>query len=160
MSRESRYPEFGEATLALRAMMTATHELTARASRAMGLNPTDVVALDLVERLGPIGPAELARRLGIRSASATALVDRLERGGHVERQRDSTDRRRIVIAVKPPSRGLIMSVLQSPLRAIDAVGCDLTAEESKVVVDYMEHVVEVIGEHSGAPATARRRTRP
>ena len=71
-------PELSGPTLRVRALMNAARELTARMSRELGMNATDMVALDLLDVHGPMGAAELARRLGIRSASATVLVDRLE----------------------------------------------------------------------------------
>lgn len=40
---------------------------------------------------------ELAQRLGLSPAAATALVDRLETAGHVGRTRDVADRRRVTL---------------------------------------------------------------
>jgi DNA-binding MarR family transcriptional regulator len=39
------------------------------------------------------GPGELERLLSLSPAAATALLGRLERAGHVERQHDTADRR-------------------------------------------------------------------
>lgn len=68
-----------------------------------GLHPTDVRALiELLDadRAGvPATPGLLGARLGLNSASTTALVDRLERLGHVRRGRDERDRRRVLLQV-------------------------------------------------------------
>ena len=45
-------------------------------------------------------PGWLGERLGLNSASVTALVDRLERLGHVRRERDAADRRRVRLVVQ------------------------------------------------------------
>lgn len=45
-------------------------------------------------------PGWLGERLGLNSASVTALVDRLERLGHVRRVRDAADRRRVHLVVQ------------------------------------------------------------
>ncbi|MFC5290108.1 MarR family winged helix-turn-helix transcriptional regulator [Actinokineospora guangxiensis] len=72
-------------------------------SRSHGLQRTDAEALLLVvdaERDGePLGPSRLARGLGISTASATVLVDRLVAAGHVRRHLDPADRRRVTLAV-------------------------------------------------------------
>ena len=60
----------------------------------MHMNVSDMRAILLLSERGPMGGAELARRLGISSAATTVLVDRLERAGHFERVRDTGDRRR------------------------------------------------------------------
>jgi DNA-binding MarR family transcriptional regulator len=45
----------------------------------------------------PITVGELAQRLRLSPAAATALVDRLENVGHVRRYRDPQDRRRVTV---------------------------------------------------------------
>ena len=67
------------------------------------MNPSDVRALVLVldaQRRGvDIGPSALAADLGMSAASVTALVDRLESVGHLRREPDPHDRRRVVLHV-------------------------------------------------------------
>ncbi len=66
-----------------------------------GLHPTDLQALFAVmqaDRAGqPLTPGRLGARLGLSSGATTAVVDRLERAGHVRRVRDDRDRRRITL---------------------------------------------------------------
>jgi len=64
-----------------------------------GLHRTDVNALVLImeaARIGePLSPSALAKELGLSPSATTALVDRLEALGHVERTRPAADRRRV-----------------------------------------------------------------
>jgi DNA-binding MarR family transcriptional regulator len=46
----------------------------------------------------------VASALGLTSGAVTAMIDRLERGGHVRRVRDTIDRRRVIIDVTAESR--------------------------------------------------------
>jgi DNA-binding MarR family transcriptional regulator len=66
-----------------------------------GLHPTDLHALLAVmhaDRAGaPLTPGRLGQQLGLSSGATTALVDRLERVGHVRRVRDDRDRRRVAL---------------------------------------------------------------
>ena len=69
-----------------------------------GLHRTDLRALiELLDagRAGIIAtPGWLGEQLGLNSASITALVDRLERLGHIRRVRDIQDRRKVLLVVE------------------------------------------------------------
>lgn len=72
-------------------------------STANQLHRTDLSALaaivDAKAAGQPIGPSELARTLRLSAPATTALLDRMERAGHVERRRSVTDRRKIELHV-------------------------------------------------------------
>lgn len=137
-------PELSGPTLRVRELMNAARELTARLSRELGMNATDMVALDLLDVHGPMGAADLARRLGIRSASATVLVDRLEAAGHVERVRRDTDRRRVTIVARPSARAAGLAVWLPAILAIDEVGRALPEQEQRVVNTFLDRVTAAI----------------
>ena len=67
-------------------------------ARTGGLNSTDLQAVSLLMSQGPATPGELAERTGLSAGGAiTAGIDRLEKAGYVSRQRDQTDRRRVIV---------------------------------------------------------------
>ncbi|MFF3466192.1 MarR family winged helix-turn-helix transcriptional regulator [Streptomyces sp. NPDC001984] len=76
---------------------------SARFASRNGMHPTDVralIALMDARRAGEETTAgRLGAALGLNSAGTTALVDRLERAGHVRRVRGEGDRRKVVIEV-------------------------------------------------------------
>lgn len=53
-----------------------------------------------------LAQVELSRRIGIETASSTAVIDQLERGGFIRRKRDPADRRRIIVTLTPAGRAL------------------------------------------------------
>jgi DNA-binding MarR family transcriptional regulator len=63
----------------------------------LDLKATDLECLDLITRYGPLSPSALARRAGLHPATMTGILDRLERGGWIERDRDTSDRRGVVV---------------------------------------------------------------
>src|SRR6201989_691682 len=63
----------------------------------LDLKATDLECLDLVTRHGPLSPSALARRAALHPATLTGTLDRLERGGWIERGRDPSDRRGVVV---------------------------------------------------------------
>ena len=66
-----------------------------------GLNTSDLECLDLIYLRGQASAGELARATGLTSGAVTALIDRLERAGYVERTDDPTDRRRREVRILP-----------------------------------------------------------
>ena len=87
-----------EPARALRMVQQASVEANQELARRLGIGITDIAALEhLSSAAQPLGPVELGHRLGIRSASATALVDRLEQSGHLRREARPDDRRRVAL---------------------------------------------------------------
>jgi DNA-binding MarR family transcriptional regulator len=88
----------------LRAVTLELDLLGAEFAQRNGLHPTDLRALvhllDAARSDTPATPGRLGRELGLNSAGTTALLDRLERLGHVRRVRDSRDRRRVLLEVE------------------------------------------------------------
>ncbi|ARF53924.1 MarR family transcriptional regulator [Streptomyces gilvosporeus] len=87
----------------LRAVTVELDLLGAEFAQRNGLHPTDLRALiwllDAARSGTPATPGRLGAELGLNSAGTTALVDRLERLGHVRRVRDTRDRRRVLLEV-------------------------------------------------------------
>lgn len=78
-----------------------------RFAATVAVHETDLQALELLTRAeAPAGVGELGAWLGLSSGSVTALVDRLERAGHVERVRDHPDRRRVSLRVTDAAHDL------------------------------------------------------
>jgi DNA-binding MarR family transcriptional regulator len=67
------------------------------------LTPTQIHALLWLGHDGPLTMGELARRVSVTEKTITGIVDRLERDGHLARERDAGDRR--VVRVRLTSRG-------------------------------------------------------
>jgi DNA-binding MarR family transcriptional regulator len=63
----------------------------------LDLKATDLECLDLITRYGPLSPSDLARRAGLHPATMTGILDRLERGGWIDRDRHPSDRRGVVV---------------------------------------------------------------
>src|SRR5712691_7975997 len=63
----------------------------------LDLRDVDLDCLDLIDRHGPLSPSALARRAGLHPATITGILDRLEDGGWVARERDPSDRRAVVV---------------------------------------------------------------
>ncbi|RZT86917.1 DNA-binding MarR family transcriptional regulator [Pseudonocardia sediminis] len=140
-------PELGPldaATLAVSTLMGASQDLTVRLARAMQMNVTDMNAIMLLTEHGPMGATALAGRLGVTLAATTILVDRLERAGHVERVRDSTDRRRVTLTETAAARTTALTAWRPTIEDIDEVCRTLTESERELVLDLLARLTEVV----------------
>jgi DNA-binding MarR family transcriptional regulator len=66
-------------------------------ARTLGINDAEMHALVHLAAQSQMPPSVIAALLGLSSGGATALVQRLERGGHVKRSSHPTDRRKVLI---------------------------------------------------------------
>src|SRR5258708_16548377 len=63
----------------------------------LGVNRTDLRCLDILDLAGRKTAGELATEMGMSTGAVTALIDRLEKAGYVNRVRDPGDRRRVLV---------------------------------------------------------------
>ena len=69
------------------------HAATAR----LGLGASDSQFLTLLRTRGPMTPGQLADASGLTSGTVTGVIDRLEKAELVRRERDSGDRRKVLV---------------------------------------------------------------
>ncbi len=126
-------------------MQRASAEASQELARRLGIGPTDAAAMNhLFAAAEPLGPVELGHLLGIRSASATALVDRLEQSGHLRRQAHPADRRRVALVPSEESAQQTMAAMASLLDDLEAVSARLSATEAVVVVRFLTEAADAM----------------
>ncbi|WP_259336218.1 MarR family winged helix-turn-helix transcriptional regulator [Clavibacter californiensis] len=117
----------------LRDYTTAFYESVRQLAAAVGLPMTDTTALAEViwaETAGrALSPARLSEKLHLTSGATTALINRLEGGGHLERSRESADRRVVTLRPTAASRARVMDVLQGAQADVDRALDGFTAEQ-------------------------------
>jgi DNA-binding MarR family transcriptional regulator len=86
----------GELGAALQRYQRSVQAYDDAVGRALALGPADLRCLDWLAD-GPKTAGMLATATGLRPAATTALIDRLEAKGLVERVRDESDRRRVLV---------------------------------------------------------------
>jgi DNA-binding MarR family transcriptional regulator len=148
--------ERAELALLLRRLSVELDAVGQRFAELHGLGRTDVRALvaimDATRAGEPLSAGALGAAVSLSSASVTALVDRLERAGHVHRVRDPADRRRVVLQISESAMaagGRFFGTLQRDLvAAMDGYDdADLA-----VVRRFLTGMAEVIERHARAGA--------
>ncbi len=110
---------------------------------SLGVNSTALAAMEQLITHGPLTPSELAARLQVTTAAGTQIVDRLERGGHVTRQRQSDDRRHVLVVPAPASVTRTFGELAPMLSGLDAVVAALSAADRGVIDQFLGRVIDV-----------------
>jgi DNA-binding MarR family transcriptional regulator len=123
-------------------------ELQARMDE-QGLARRHVATLITIAVHEPLTVGQLAEHLALSPATASQLVNQLDRAGLVVRREDQADRRRVIVALHPRDRELIMPLALRRLGAIEgALRTMPPAERAQFVagwrslVDTLEHTPE------------------
>jgi DNA-binding MarR family transcriptional regulator len=136
-------------TRALRTLQTAMTDAETALARRMRLGQTDMAAMThLASARQPVGPGWLSARLGLTPAAATELVDRLEKVGHLARERDRSDRRRVNLIPTASSLIEVNDHLRPLLDAVDAVAEEFTDDERAAILRFLTEVSAIYGAFS------------
>lgn len=130
-------------TWALRALGAASAEASGALARRMRMHPTDLSAMSHIAASdGRLGPRELSSRLGITPAAMTDVVDRLEAAGHLLRERDPGDRRRVRLVPTEAAATEVRGQLRGLLDRLDALTGEFTEAERDAIHRYLQAATE------------------
>ena len=111
--------------------------LNHQVSQRLDMRDVDLDCLDLIGRHGPLGASALARLAGLHPATMTGVLDRLEKGGWIVRERSAEDRRAIVVRAAK-ERGAEIYALYSGMNAsMEQLLDGYTAQELTVIADFL-----------------------
>ncbi|MBM7026160.1 MarR family transcriptional regulator [Clavibacter zhangzhiyongii] len=144
--------EAGELGRILRDVLGLAAHFERRLGGVLEVNPTDMKAMEHLIQEGSLSPTELAGRLGVSTAAATLVVDRLVEVGHVDRRPHPHDRRRVVVVPRPASVGRAMAELMPMIGGVARAADSLTAAERAAVTRFLGEVREVYREAAAGPA--------
>ena len=98
-----------------RATHATLHTLAAQVAN-LGLTPAEINALANLADSRARTVSELGQLVGSPPTTVTSVLDRLERRGHVSRNRHPTDRRALVVELTPSGRRAAASVRRAITR--------------------------------------------
>jgi DNA-binding MarR family transcriptional regulator len=101
------------------------------------LKDVDLDCLDLINRHGPLSPSALARRAGLHPATMTGILDRLERGGWVARDRDPSDRRAVLVRALRDRNAELFRLYSGMNTSMDQICADYDDTELELLADFL-----------------------
>lgn len=87
--------------LELRRFIAGVILFNQRVAERVGLNPTDMQCIHLIQLMGPLTAGKLAECTGLTTGGVTVVLDRMEKAGLVRRERNPADRRSILVHLRP-----------------------------------------------------------
>jgi DNA-binding MarR family transcriptional regulator len=108
-----------------------------------GLNITDMECLRLLFIKGIATPSELARHTGLTSGATTAMLDRLEKAGLIERRPNPDDRRGTLITPAKSGAEKAASWFESARNAQDELISSYSESELEIIADVFERFTQL-----------------
>lgn len=108
------------------------------------MRDVDLDCLDLITRHGPLSPSALARRSGLHPATMTGILDRLQRGGWITRERDQdgTDRRAVVVRATRDRNAQVYRLFGGMNQAMDAICADFADDELARFAEFLRRTTD------------------
>jgi len=146
MKAHNPYGPYGQLLAYMREFSVESDRYVERVASLHGLHRTDLNALGFLVRPGLAGnaitPGKLGDALNLSSPATTALVDRLEKSGHVNRKRSETDRRQVQLAMTDHAR-TVGRQLFAPLAAQMSASLEhYSPEELAIVQRFLVEMTE------------------
>lgn len=143
-------------THSLRLVLNSFNALQRHVAAQLDLGLNDVAALEHLVRRSDLGPADLASLLGMTTASATVLVDRLENAGHVQRRGHPQDRRRKQLVVTEHAQEEVFRALAPLFEIHRDIDQHYDDNEKSIIESYLQRVSRSYDAHmyGGSPEEA------
>jgi DNA-binding MarR family transcriptional regulator len=137
-----------EFELALRRTGSLMQLMGQAAAERIGINPTDLNCLNILSLAGQLTAGQLAQATGLTTASITGVADRLEAAGYVRRERDTADRRKVLIHLVPERAIADVTPVFGPVvRAWRETAAGYSDAELELIVTFQHRIEQVLREH-------------
>jgi len=104
--------------------------------QVLGVNVTDMKCLDMMTMKGSTSPKELAEFTGLSSGATTAMIDRLENVGLIERHPHPKDRRGTILVLTNQAMRKLPTIFESLADAMETLVSGYSQKELRVLADF------------------------
>ncbi len=123
--------------------------LNQRISGHLDLKGSDLQCLDLIDRHGRLSPSALARLADLHPATMTGVIDRLERGGWITRERDPSDRRGVVLQPVPGRRAEVLRLASGMNAEMARICAGYSSDDLEIIAGFLRRTADA-GRTAGA----------
>ena len=106
-------------------------------AQRIGLGGSDLQFLTLLNVHGPLTPGRLATLAGLSTGTVTGVIDRLETGGYVRRERDVADRRKVLVVPVPESLAKLAEFYGGHGEHMNAVLAARDPDQLRTILDFL-----------------------
>jgi DNA-binding MarR family transcriptional regulator len=138
----SEHYEPSRVEMAVRAFIANAILFNHQVAQRLGLGASDGQFMHLLQVHGPLTPGQLAELSGLTTGTVTGVIDRLENAGFVRRERDPSDRRKVLVELDGEHLGRQMAPLYAgQAESLAGVEGSFDAEQREVIADFLERLV-------------------
>ena len=116
--------------------------LNYRVGSQVDLKDIELDCLDILDTAGPLSPSALARRAGVHPATMTGILDRLERGGWIARERDPADRRAVLVRIRPDRYAELLGHYSQMARSMNKLLSGYSDDELAAIADFLRRTAD------------------
>jgi DNA-binding transcriptional ArsR family regulator len=128
--------------MAVRNLIASAILFNHHVAQRVGLGASDAQFMHLLQLHGPLTPGRLAELSGLTTGTVTGVLDRLEGAGLVRRERDPSDRRKVIVKPDYERLGREMGPLYATqAESLARVAGTYDAEQLAVIEDFLERLV-------------------
>jgi len=142
---DARSTSVMEAMLSYRAAEVAMRR---RTQQAMEMGENELLVLRFLARArlrgSVVTPVTLSRYLGITSASTTALLDRLEKSGHLTRSPNPDDRRSVLVTSSEKSDAEIRHTLSAMHDRMMGIVRGMSEDDRATVIGFLDAMRDAV----------------
>ncbi|WP_244223689.1 MarR family transcriptional regulator [Amycolatopsis circi] len=121
----------------------------ARDAAREGLSATELQALELAgQTADSLTPGRIGQLTGLSTGAVTGVLDRLEKAGLVLRERDRTDRRKVLVTITEAGRERLAAISGRVRERLAEVLAEFTSAERKVLGRYQFAMLEALRENA------------
>lgn len=103
--------------------------------------------LAFLKQQSPMNQRELLEMFGVRSASLSELLAKLEQRGFITRSRDERDKRNIIISITEPGAEAVSGILAARKHSAEVIFGGLNPDERTQLVGYFDRIIVALEEH-------------
>ena len=141
-----------------RKMSTQTVFLHQAIAQSVGLNATETKCIDLIHGAadGSVNAGWLSDRTGLTTGAITHILDRLEKRGFIARWRDTRDRRKVFIRIRPESLRPLIPKYEAVGKAYMSLAEQYDDQKLELICEYLERTSEISERELARMIPARR----
>jgi DNA-binding MarR family transcriptional regulator len=109
----------------------------------LGLHATDLACLGTLRDRRRATAGELATELGLTTGAVTRVIDRLDRGGFVQRLRDPNDGRRVIVTLRPEAEREVVGLFAGQAARITESSAGLTDAQLRFLLDFVRDRTDI-----------------
>lgn len=147
MSSNQKQHLIDEILARLRAIDGDMDRMDEAAAARLELSRMDFRCLDILSRGGRMTPGQLSQETGLSTGATTALLDRLEKRGFIQRRRDLKDRRRVFVEPTRQSIDKVWPIFEGLVAGAKQLMGQFRLEELETVLRFLERQHAVVREH-------------